>query len=118
MSGLLKHKFVVRGGSPYCDVDGCERLEDDNIHNVMLLADMIEERETIIIGDPPAPGPLDRKEWAVIYDDGATCDLTYQEARQMCKALAARDINSATIVTNNVGKLARDKGFLRTPEMN
>jgi hypothetical protein len=71
-----------------------------------------------VITMPLQLGALDRKEWAVIHDTGASCDLTYQEAQQMCTALRARDINSATIVTNRVGKLANDKGYLRTSEQN
>jgi hypothetical protein len=79
---------------------------------------MSDERETIIIDDAPEPGPLERKEWAVIWDNGAACDLTYQEAQQQCLALAAQDINSATIVANRVGKLASTQGFFRTPDQN
>lgn len=74
----------------------------------------VPEREVITM----QLGALDQKQWAVLYDDGATCDLTHQEARQMCKALVARDINSATIVANEVGKRAQKQGYLRTPDQN
>jgi len=101
---LMKHKYVVRGDSPYCDVPGCERLEYDNIHNVMLLEDMIPTSE------------LNEKWWAVLSDAGAHCDLTHQEAQQLVMALQAQGHAGLTIVSNEVGKRALERGYIREPE--
>lgn len=62
--------------------------------------------------------PLTEKEWAVIHDGGASCDLTYQEAQQMLLALKESGCKGLNVVTNAVGKRAHERGFLREPEHN
>lgn len=69
---------------------------------------------------PPrlVPSVLNEKNWAVLSDDTVTCDLTYQEARQLETALTAQKVKGVVVVTNAAGKRALERGHVRTADDN